>query len=501
MPDGGLISGPLLFSSLGAVFSTTVIGSVTVGSLFVTAALSGSSYLLQKNAAKKAQRGLTNEIDKQIVKQALPFARIILGEALVGGSLFFAERRGDWIYYGIALMDGQVDGITEIRMSEKVVSFDGAGGATSLPFFDGSTTYLYKSFRDGTEDQSIDPLLAADFPELPPTFRQRGVATIVLKIWLPKTISNELRTTLYGTQGQPTPIMKVRGVKVFDPRDPSQSHIDKSTWKWKRSPSLCAAYMQTLPRNYGGAGSSWDEIDLVALVHAANDDDNPVPRKDGTTEPCWTCDGVVTLDGTAPSEIIQKILTANMGYRVTSNGKYVFLSGVPRSPVWTLNDDSARGSMSIALQAPLDSRVNIVKSQFVSSEREYQAQEGPELRNAAYIAEDGMEMPLSVELLFTNSHTMAQRICSITMKESRIGNRISRRENLNAILLDAADIVNVEAGVFPACNGQYILESISAADTPIEFDVSLRGYNQSVYDWTPSVDEQDFIIAPAQISE
>jgi hypothetical protein len=498
---------PLLFGHAlygGGLLGASIFG-VSVASIAATAALSGASYVLQKNAAKKALRGsggLSPEADKQLVKQALPLARRVYGTALVGGALFFAERSvdKDWIYFGIILADQECDGIEEYRMGEKVVNFDENGAATSLPFFTGTNTYLYKSVRNGTDDQLIDPLLAADFPTLPASFRQRGLATVVFKIWSPLTISNSLRTTLYGNTGQPNPIVKLRGAKVFDPRDPSQSQLDKSTWKWSRTPSLCAADVQVLSRERGGFGSSWDEIDLDALKKAADDDDCPVPRKDGTTEPRYTCDGVINLDGTAPSEQISKILTANAGSRVTSNGKYVFLSGVPRDPVWTLTDNSARGGMNVVLQSTLQDRINIVTCQFVSSDREYQAQEGPELRNAEYITDDGVEMPLSVELLFTNSHTMAQRLCNLYMEDSRLGRRIARRENIEAILLDAADVVNVETSVLSAASGKYIIETISVSDSPLEFEVSLKGYDPAIYNWLPDTQEQDFTIAPVQLS-
>ena len=508
MPDGGLISGPLIAGhalyggGLLGFLGTSIFGVTTVGAVLATTALSGTSYLLQKAAAKKALRntGINAEAEKQIVKQALPLARMIYGTALVGGSLFFAERSGDWIYYGIILANHGVDGIEEYRMGEKRVLFDTSGAATTLPYFTGSNTYLYASFRPGTDDQTIDPLLAADFPALDSSFRQRGRATVVLKMFFPATITNELRTTLYGTGGQPTPLFKVRGKRVFDPRDPGQSHADPSTWQFRRSPTLCAADFQTLARKLGGGGAAWDEIDIEALKKAANDDDTPVPLKAGGTEPRYTCDGVVSLDGTAYSEVISKILTANAGFRVTSNGKYVFLSGVPRSPVWTLTDDSARGAMQYVAHAPLDRRVNIVKSSFASSEREYQVQEGPVLRNSTFITEDGMEMPLSLEFEFTSSHTMVQRLCSIAMRDSRNGRMIVRRENIEAILLDAADVVNVQTDVIPGMGGVYIMEDIGPSDTPMEFDVSMRGYDPAIYNWTPATDEQDFTIAPTDLS-
>jgi hypothetical protein len=501
MPDGGVVSGFLIGHALyGGGLIAALGGASAVASLAATAALSGVSYAMNRAAAKKMARGLNAEAEKIVVKEALPQARVIYGRALVGGSLCFAEHIGNWLYYGLMIADHEIDAVEEIRMGDRRMTFDASRAATSVPYYDGTTVYAYCSVRLGGDDQAIDPILDADFEALPSTYRQRGVACVVLKLYYPPSLSNEMKVTLYGNSGQPAPLFLVRGKKVFDPRDPSQSASDPSTWKWSRSASLCAADFQTMPRRRGGGGSDWSEIDLAALRRAADDDDTPVPLKDGGTEPRYACDGIVPLDGTAPSEVVQKILTANMGSRVTSNGQFKFFSGVWRDPVWTLTDNSARGSMNAVLQVPLSERVNIVSTSFISLDRAYQAVQGPELRNTDYITEDGAEMPIPLELPYTTSHTTAQRLAKLVMEESRVARTVSRRENLHAILLDAADVVNLECGVLSACNGIYMIEHIGVADTPLEFDVVMKGTARESYLWTPDTDEQPFTVSPPDLS-
>jgi hypothetical protein len=495
-------AGASIYAGISTFLATTVVGSVTVGSLLATTALTGASYALQRASAKKAARGsggVDNSIDKQVVKQSLPPARLIYGRALVGGALFLVEREGNYLYYGLLIADHEIDAIEQVRMGDRTVSLAGTS-ATSIPYYDGTNTYLFVSVGLGTDAQLIDPILAADFPTLPTTFRQRGVARVVLKMYQPLTISADLNRLLYGNAGQPAPLFLVRGKKVFDPADPSQTEGVPATYKWSDSNSLCAADVTTLPRKRGGGGAAWSEIDLEALALAASHDRTPVPLKSGGTELRYTCNGVVDLTGTPPGEIVQSILTGNHGARVTSNGKFVFLSGVPRVPVWTLNDHSARGSMNAVLETSLSDVVNIVRTTFVSLDRSYQLVEGPELRNDTFITEDGAEMPFSLELPFTTSHSTAQRLANIMMLESRQGRRVSRNEDLAAILLDAGDVVNLESNVLTAANGQYVVEHVGVADTPMEFSVSLRGYSPAIYDWTPATQEQDFAIAPPDLS-
>jgi hypothetical protein len=61
-------------------------------------------------------------------------------------------------------------------------------------------------------------------------------------------------------------------------------------------------------------------------------------------------------------------------------------------------------------------------------------------------------------------------------------------------------VVNVETNVLSAAAGKYIIETISVSDSPLEFDVSLKGYDPSIYNWRPDTQEQDFTIAPVQLS-
>ena len=76
------------------------------------------------------------------------------------------------------------------------------------------------SFRNGTRTQAIDPILAAQFPELGAGFRQRGVATLVVEAdWGADLDEYQL---LWGSLGRPNPTLILRGVPVYDPRDPTQ---------------------------------------------------------------------------------------------------------------------------------------------------------------------------------------------------------------------------------------------------------------------------------------
>lgn len=472
--------------------STTIVGSVTVGSVLTTIALSGASYLLSSLNAPKGPKSM-DEGQKVVSQQAVPIQRMILGKALVGGPLFFLECKPPYLYYGVILASHEIDGLEEFRIGDKIVTLDPAGHAISSNYNDGTNSYVQVSIRTGTASQAIDPILAADFPELPSTFRQQGHATAVVKFWYGSNADNHEK--FWGNQ-TPEPKFLVRGAKVLDPNDPTQSSADPSTWKWSDTAALCQAFWLTHAK---GGKRPWSKIDIEGLKAAAKADATLVPCKGGAMEKRYTVNGVVTLDQ-EPIDVVQSLLTANLGRLVWRNGKYTILSGVPRTAVWTLNDDSARGALEARYDRPRRELINTMRTRFTAPDREYQVSDGPVLVNSAYLADDGEEHDATIELPFTASHPRAQRIANITLERSRRGRLINRSESIEAIRLSAADVVNFESAFLTMLSGPYELNKAMLSHEALEVEVELEQYDPAIYDWDPETQEQDFSIEPAELA-
>ena len=298
----------------------------------------------------------------------------------------------------------------------------------------------------------------------------------------------------WGTQF-PQVLFQVRGLKVYDPRDASQSLSDATTWKWSNTPSLCQAHYMTFSK---GMSRPWSTIDLATLKTAADNDDRRIALASGTLEKRYSLDGIVNPN--EPSgNVIQNMLTANLGKIIWSNGVYKFLSGVARTPVWTLNDDSARGDMQVRVHRDRAGLLNVVRIIFVSLDREYQTVNGPVLSNATYITADGESHEGTITLPFTNSQTTAQRIARITMEHARKGKQISRREDINALRLESADIVNIEVPHLPVLGGVFELSKINLDHENFEIEIECEEYNTAMFDWLVAY-EQPFIIAPVDLA-
>jgi hypothetical protein len=479
-----------------AFFSTPVIGGLTIGTIVGTVALSGASFLINKALAPKA-KGFGGGIDegvKQIVQQAVPSQRLILGKALVGGPMFFYEVKPPYLYIGVVLASHEIDAVEKIYINGTEVQFDGAGTVTTEDFVDAGTPLIYASVRLGSATQAQDPIIAADFPELAAdtAWRQKGHATIVLKCDYGGTAENH--NDFWGTSA-PQFLFLVRGAKVFNPLDATQSASDPSTWRWSDNASLCLAWYLTHAK---GGALPWSSIDIDALKVAAAHDNESIALASGAWEPRYTVNGVINLDSEV-AENVFNLLTANLGRLVWSEGSYRILSGVPREATWTLNDDSARGEMAVRMHRDRAGLVNTVRTVFAAPDREYQTANGPVLVNDDYVTADGQSHEITITLPFTASHTMAQRIAKATMEKARLGKLITRRENLEAIRLNAGDIVNIEVGFLSVLGGTFEINACKLDHDRFEVEITAEEYAASIYDWS-TADEQAFTISPADLA-
>lgn len=484
---------PLALAPLLSFFATPIIGGLTVGGLLSTVALSGASFVLNKALAPKVRGSGIDEGQKSTIQQATPSQRLIYGVALAGGAIFFYECKPPYLYIGLVIASHEIDSIDKVYINGKEVSFNSLGEASSANFRkNGTTPYVYASTRLGTSTQAIDPILAADFPELPSTFRQRGHATIVLKCLYGDSADDHEK---FWGAGAPQFLFLVNGMKVYDPRDAAQSSADASTWSWSDNPSLCLAHYLTYDK---GCRRSWDAINMAALRTAADNDDQSITLASGGYEPRYSLNGVVDLS-VDPSETVLNMLTANLGRLVWSEGVYSIHSGVPRDAVWTFNDNSGRGDMVVRTHRDRRGLVNKVRTVFASADREYQTVNGPVLTDADYVDEDGEIHEITITLPFTASHTTAQRIAKATMERSRLGKVTTRRESIDALRCNAADVVNIEVGFLPVLGGTFELNSIKFNHERFEFEIEAEEYSGAIYDWSVD-DEQAFTIEPVELA-
>lgn len=513
------VSATIGLAIFNAGLASSVGAALAAGSFIVSAGIGlGVSYAASLLAPKPSGAGAfdtgsfgesANDVSVRYTeKQSTPSKRVIVGSAYVGGALFFEQTVAPYLYVGMLINHGEIDSVETIWIGANQLSFSSLSFNTVLtPLAVSGTpdyaTYLRCSLRKGTKSQNADTLLAADFPTLSASFCQKGIATAVFRYHFGGTDPNSAATfnnhnALWGQVQRPNAYLLVRGVKVYDPRDPTQRLDDESTWKWSNNASLIQAYYLT--RDWGGR-ISIDKIDWAKVAEAAAYDDELIGCKDGTFIKRHTIDGVITLNQ-KPSEILPSLLTANRGAVLQRGGKYWVSSSKPLTPIAAIHDAILTGGIEIRAAKPKRDLINKLQVRFIAKEQEYQTVDGPIRDEVALQDEDQEVLPGTLTLPFTLDHRRAQRLQKLFLLTSRLGRSITCRVDIS-LLADLDDeligqAVTVASDLFPAGNGTYRVSSVGFSEDYASLDLTLEEYDSSIEgDYHPLIDEQDFTLQSA----
>lgn len=518
--------GTLILTTIGVTGASAAVAGIVGGAVLIGASIAvnyaiasftrkSSSGAAETTAAEQA---LNSQAIKYNERQAIPSKRIIYGQAQVGGALFFEQVKPPYLYMGHLICARRITAFQRMWLGTTELSFaslaPGAARAplavTDQPNYPGR---LLASFRLGDPDQAIDPLLAADFPALNASFRQRGIASVTLRYHYGANFDEY--TALWGQGSRPNPLFLVSGVAVPDPRNPA--HIldwdpddpvavatAEASWSFSNTAALVQAHYLT--QRYGGRikpyRMQWDRV-----AEAADWDDGLIGRADGTMIKRHTIDGVVTLNQ-RPATVIAGMLKANRGFVLQSGGKIWPSSSLPRQAIGTINDRLLTGAVDYRAAKPKRDLVNRIKVRFVAADREYQLADGPVLDRTDLRSRDGEVLDGTLELPFTmdtGPATRPQRLEKAFLENSRLGRQITCR--CDVMLLAEIDdeleggCLNFESDLFAQANGLYQCTRWGFSDNFSSIDIDLVEYDPSIEtDWNPLVDEKTFTLASLDVS-
>ncbi len=505
MPDFGASLAFGLIGALGITGGAAVTAIVTTGVLLGYAApvalgLGVTAY--QQHAMRRAMQEMRAVNDnnglQQILKQAIPPQRLLLGRATVGGALFFYEAKKPYLWMGILLAAHEVDGFENLLINGNTVFIGPDGFATSVPFKDGANTYIEVSFRNGSIDQAIDPIIARDFPSMPTTFRQRGHATLVIKAHYGygsnAQAQDDDHRRVYGDQGALQPIIRMRAARCFDPRRAGAVADDPSTWAWSQNAAICLGRFLT-HRWVSNPLIDPARLDWDRIAAAADICDRWEASKDGTTLRRSTVDGVV--QSSDPNyDVIENMLVAMEGKLVLNRGRIYPVVDIRKEPVATLHMGMLTGSLEYTAEPRDRELVNIVKPTFISPDREYQEVAGPVLRRGDLVAADGIPRERSLRGAFVEDHRRIQRKASTFLKQSRLGRTISASVTDEALreAWEPGAVIRVHlTGVLARANGLYEVAGMEWDERVSGFQIALIEYDPTATDFDPE-DEQDFTL-------
>ncbi|MCB1580460.1 MAG: hypothetical protein H6859_00420 [Rhodospirillales bacterium] len=365
----------------------------------------------------------------EMIRQPITTQRIVYGEIRASGPLVFAHSRPidgnsdklDILHLVIVVAAHEVEAIGDMIFNDEVVTLDGNGEATLEPYKEDGTVYATVYKHLGESDQEADSVLVSNSGgKWTNAHRLRGLAYLHVML--------RYNEKAYAS-GIPNISALVKGRKVYDPRSETEA--------WSDNAALCI--LDYLLADFG-LGASINEIDVNSFIAAANTCDEEVATLTGT-EKRYTCNGVVDL-GDSPRAILEGMLSSCAGFLVHTGGKWRLHVGAYAPPVKTLDDSFLRDGVVMRPHRSRRKLFNTLRGAYASPDHNWQPIDYPAVSSDLYIAEDnGEEITSTLDLSFTTSHTMAQRIARIALEQIRRQRQIEYPANLAGFQVSAGNTI------------------------------------------------------------
>ena len=225
----------------------------------------------------------------------------------------------------------------------------------------------------------------------------------------------------------------------------------------------------------------------------ANLADTDITLSGGGTENKYETHGIVYND-IAPMNIIDNMLTSCVGILSYTNGKFVLKGGQYVSPTMSLDEDDFISQINLQTKQSRKELFNTVKGIFTSDETNFQPSDYPMVTSSTFVDADGETIFADIDLPFTKSSAMAQRIAKITLFKNRQQMVLSAKLSMKGFKLQVGDTVQVSNTRLGFTNKVFeVAEWVFDSGTEnIGINVILKETASSVYDW--NAEESAFVL-------
>ena len=407
----------------------------------------------------------------QMIKQPTVARRMIYGETRVSGVLGFAESTEDdkYLHLVILMASHEVNSIGQIYINDVAITLDGNGNCTA-PAQYADLIRINKHLGSPTQSADTD-LIAESNGKWTADHKLSGIAYVYARL--------EFDADAFPN-GLPNISAIVQGKKLYDPRT--------STTVYSTNPAL--VIRDYLTDTIYGFGASASEIDDTSFITAANICEESVSLSGGGTENRYTINGTFESSG-SPKQILENLLTAMGGSVIFSNGKFKTKAAKYVAPTVSLDEGDLRGSISLQSRRSRRDNYNAVKGIFTSPDNNYIAADYPAFTSTTFQNEDnGEQIFLDLDLPYTTSSSMAQRLAKIALFRNRQQITLSMPCKLKAFQLNVGDTVSItntrfgfSSKVFEVGEWDIVFENDANGIPVMGVDLVLRELNSAVYDW------------------
>jgi len=437
----------------------------------------------------------------------------VYGEVRKGGVTTYYEstRGGSVLYQIIVLAAHEIESVEDIYVNDKVVTLSedgydsgartGAGWVLDEEFtddgneheirifyhkgdqtsitdtFDNSSVESLDSvfFNTGSADEDSQNFGGAGQPSKE-SFVGNGMAYLFIRFSFNASVFQ---------QGIPLITARVKGKKIYDPRETGHSATDPSTWEYSDNAALCIRDFLSQP-----AGLNDSEIDDAVIQVAANTSDELVPLAGGGSEPRYTINGVVRSNQSY-GDVLQEMTTACAGTLFWGGGKWKLTVGEYNAPTKTLTLDDLRSGISLSTRNNLRDQFNRVQGVFTDASNGFIPVDYPPIVSegpGSFTEQDGgVPQALDLDLPFTTSSSAAQRLAKMTLFRGREQMVFSADFGLNAFDIEVGEIISLDMDRYGWTGKDFEVIgwnfNVNGEAGDLRISMVLRETSESAFDW------------------
>ena len=392
-------------------------------------------------------------INKQSNNSSIP---VVYGERLIGGTRVFIETSGTdntYLYVALVLCEGEINSIEEIRVDEKVVTFDGALSDNVQRNVASSDSNFYKADPNvegssaestiliephfGTDGQSASSLLST-LSSWGSNHKLSGIAYLALRF--------KWNQDVFG--GIPQVQAKIKGKKIVT----LASNLSEQTASFSTNPAFCL--LDYLRNERYGKGIATSNLDLQSFYDASQVCVTQVTPFSGASDiNIFDCNAVVDTSKKVLDNV-RDIIKGMRGYLPYVQGKYKLIIETIGSASVSLTEDDIIGGYALASPTK-NSKFNRVIVSYINPDRNYQVDETqfPPIDDSALpsadqhatmkTADGGFLLEGRFDFRTITSTYQAEEMAEIILRRSRESLGLTINCGFKAYELHIGDIVNV----------------------------------------------------------
>ena len=427
---------------LGNINPFVAIGVLAIGWLFIRSRKPEVPDF-GTNDFEETERGIL--VNKQSNNASIP---VVYGERLIGGTRVFIQTSGtdnEFLYIALVLCEGEINSIEEIRVDEKVVTFDGAlsdnvqrnVASSDSNFYKDAVSYITVEPHFGTDAQSASSLLST-LSSWGTNHKLSGICYLALKFrW---------NSDIFG--GIPSVTVKLKGRKVVT----LASDLSESSATFSTNPAFCL--LDYLRNERYGKGIATANIDLQSFRDASQVCVTQVTPFSGGSDINIFDTNAVLDTSKKVIDNVRDLLRGCRGYLPYVQGKYRLVIETTGSASVSLTEDDILNGFTLASPTK-NSKYNRVIATFINPDRNFQADQitFPPTDDSSLSSSDrhatmktvdgGFLLEGRFDFATITSPYQAEEMAEIILRRSRESLGLNITAGFNAYKLHIGDIVNV----------------------------------------------------------